>query len=128
MGPHTDAKAAIEQALNDYYFPGIYRGDIRLLADVFHPGTLLFGDVQGQPYAKTLAEYLDGVSRRVSPADSGQPYETQIIRIDAVNSIAVVTVRVQMYAFNYYDFLSWHHLDGRWRIVNKLLTHVDDGS
>ncbi len=31
-----------------------------ILGHVFNKGTLLFGDVKGQPYAKTLDEYLDG--------------------------------------------------------------------
>jgi hypothetical protein len=128
MNANEHAQAAIEQALKDYYFPGIYRGDVGLLAQVFHPGTLLFGDVNKQPYAKTLAEYLDGIAHRVSPAESGQPYKTEIVRIEVVNSIAVATVWVRMYAFNYYDILSWNQIEGRWLIVNKLLTNVDPGN
>lgn len=128
MKSNEHAQAAIKQALNDYYFAGIYRGDVSLLAQIFHPGTLLFGDVNGKPYAKTLAEYLDGIASRVSPADSGQPYETEIVRIEVVNSIAVATVWVRMYAFNYYDMLSWNQIEGRWLIVNKLLTNVDTGN
>ncbi|MBD0257852.1 MAG: nuclear transport factor 2 family protein [Cytophagales bacterium] len=119
------ATAAIEQALNWYYFQGIYDGNVALLEQVFHPGTLLFGDVKGQPYAKTLAEYLDGVAHRTSPHDSGKPYETEIIRIDVVNTIAVAKVRVKMYEFNYYDLLSFHELEGKWLVVNKMLTHVE---
>ncbi len=45
---------AISQALEDYYFKGIYEGDINTLGNIFNPGTLLFGDVKGQPYAKHL--------------------------------------------------------------------------
>ncbi len=119
------ATAAIEQALQWYYFQGIYDGNVALLGQVFHPGTLLFGDVNGRPYAKTLAEYLDGVARRTSPRDSGKPYETEILRIDVINSIAVAKVRVKMYEFNYHDLLSFHQIDGKWLIVHKMLTHVE---
>src|SRR5262249_50003502 len=56
----TDS-AAIAQVLEKVYFPGIYEGDVVLLRTIYHPGTLLFGDVKGQPYAKTLDTYLDGV-------------------------------------------------------------------
>ncbi len=130
MKTHADKtteeeKAAIEQALNDYYFRGIYEGNVALLSEVFHPGTLLFGDVKGQPYAKPLAAYLDGVAHRTSPKDSGKPYDTEIIRVDVVNSIAVAKVRLTMYEFNYHDLLSFHKLDGKWLIVNKMLTHVE---
>jgi hypothetical protein len=120
-----EERAAIEQALEGYYFKGIHEGNVALLRQVFHPETLLFGDVKGRPYAKTLAAYLDGVAHRVSPKDSGQPYQTDIIRIDVINSIAVATVRVAMYEFNYFDFLSFHKVDGKWLIVNKMLTHVE---
>jgi hypothetical protein len=125
MKTNEDASAAIEQALKGYYFQGIYDGNVELLKQVYHPGTLLFGDVKGQPYAKTLDQYLEGVAQRTSPKDSGKPYETEIIRIDVINSIAMAEVHVKMYAFNYYDFLSFHKLDGKWLIVNKMLTHVE---
>ncbi len=125
MKTDEQARAAIEEALNAYYFRGIYEGNVELLAQVFQTGTAVQGDVKGQPYAKTLAQYLDGVAHRTSPQDSGKPYQTEVLRIDVINSIAVAAVRVKMYDFNYYDFLSFHQIDGRWLIVNKLLTHVE---
>src|ERR1700729_3473017 len=78
---------AIAQALEDYYFKGIYEGNVNTLGNIFNPGTLLFGDVKGQPYAKTLVQYLDGVANRQSPKDSGKPFKGDIISIDVVNSI-----------------------------------------
>src|ERR1700686_1547553 len=92
---------AITQSLDDYYFKGIYEGDINTLGYVFNPGTLLFGDVKGQPYAKTLDQYFDGVAHRQSPKDSGKPFKGIIISIDVVNSIAAAKVHVKMYEFNY---------------------------
>jgi hypothetical protein len=84
----------------------------------------LFGDVKGQPYAKTLDQYLDGVAHRQSPKDSGKPFKGTIISIDVVNSIAVARVRVKMYDFNYDEFLSFHKIDNRWLIVNKMISDV----
>lgn len=115
---------AITQSLEDYYFKGIYEGNINSLGKVFYPGTLLFGDVKGQPYAKTLDEYLEGVAHRQSPKDSGKPFEGTIISIDVTNSIAVAKVHVKMYEFNYDEFLSFHKIDGRWLIVNKMISDV----
>ena len=57
---------AIAQALEQYYFKGIYEGDINTLNNVYNPGTLVFGDVKGESYAKTLDQYLDGVKNRQS--------------------------------------------------------------
>ena len=116
---------AIAQVL-DHYFTGIYEGDVVLLGTVYHPGTLLFGDVKGQPYAKTLAVYLDGVKNRQSPKDSGKPFKGEIDAIDVINSIAVAKVRVIMYEFNYHEFLSFHKIDGRWLIVNKMISDVNE--
>ena len=118
--------SAISKALENYYFKGIYEGDINLLGNIFYPGTLLFGDVKGQPYAKTLDQYLDGVKNRQSPKDSGKPFNGEILAIHVTNSIAIAEVKVKMYAFNYHEFLSFHKIDGKWLIVNKMITDVKE--
>src|ERR1700754_952115 len=120
---HQD-QAAISNALENYYFKGIYEGNLDLMDKIYHPGTLLFGDVKGQPYAKTLEQYLDGVKNRQSVKDSGKPFKGTVISIDVINSIAVAKVHVKMYDFNYDEFLSFHKIDGRWLIVNKMITDV----
>lgn len=117
-------KAAITQALENFYFKGIYEGRVDLLRQVFNKGTLLFGDVKGQPYAKTLDQYLDAVANRQSPKDSGKPFKGAIASIRIVNTIAIAEVTVKMYDFHYQDFLSFHKLDGQWLIVNKMMSDV----
>ncbi len=120
----TKDSLAISQVLENYYFKGIYEGDVAMLGSTFNPGTLLFGDVKGQPYAKTLDQYLDGVKNRQSPKDSGKPFKGTIISVDVVNSIAIAKVHVKMYDFNYDEFLSFHKINNRWLIVNKMITDV----
>jgi Putative lumazine-binding len=122
----TQDSLAITQALEDYYFKGIYEGDIHTLGNIFNPGTLLFGDVKGQPYAKTLDQYFDGVAHRQSPKDSGKPFKGTIISIGVINSIAVARVQVKMYDFNYDEFLSFHKIGNRWLIVNKMISDVKE--
>ena len=117
--------AAITSILEDYYFKGIYEGNLDLLNQVYYTGTLLFGDVKGQPYAKTLDQYFDGVKNRQSPKDSGKPFKGEIISVEVVNTIAIVEVKVKMYDFNYHEYLSFHKLDGRWLIVNKMISDVN---
>ena len=126
MDNEMQNKAAIKDALENYYFKGIYEGRLDLLQKIYHPGTLLFGDVKGQPYAKTLDQYLDGVKNRQSPKDSGKPFKGEILSVTLVNSIAVAEVKVKMYDFNYYELLSFHKLDGRWLIVNKMISDVSE--
>ena len=116
---------AIASALENYYFEGIYEGNLDLLSKVYNANTLLFGDVKGEPYAKTLNQYLDGVKNRQSPKDSGKPFKGEILSIRIINSIAIAEVKVKMYDFNYYEFLSFHKLAGRWLIVNKMISDVN---
>ncbi|WP_230715617.1 nuclear transport factor 2 family protein [Flavobacterium sp. JAS] len=118
--------AAITDVVENYYFKGIYEGDEMLLGSIFHPGTLVFGNVKGQPYFKTVDLYLDGVKNRQSPKDSGKPFKGQILNIKVVNSIAIAEINVKMYDFNYRDFLSLHKIDGQWLIVNKMLTDLSE--
>ena len=126
MKDNRQDSLAITQALENYYFKGIYEGNIETLANIFNPGTLLFGDVKGQPYAKTLNQYLDGVKNRQSPKDSGKPFKGTIISIDVINSIAIAKVNVKMYEFNYDEFLSFHKIDNHWVIVNKMITDMPE--
>ena len=116
--------AAIKNAIENNYFKGIYEGDVRILGSIFYPGTLVYGDVKGQPYFKTVDLYLDGVKNRQSPKDSGKPYKGEILDIRVVNSIAVAEINLKMYDFNYRDFLSFHKINGKWLIVNKMLTDL----
>ena len=124
METKQENSSAITRVLQDYYFKGIYEGDIDLLDKVYYSGALVFGDIKGAPYAKTLDQYLDGVKNRQSVKESGKPFVTKIISIDVVNSIAVAKLHVKMYDFNYHEFLSFHQISGRWVIVNKMLTDV----
>src|ERR1700712_2296297 len=117
---------AIKQALENYYFKGIYAGDLDALHKVYYPGTLVLGDVKGQPYFKTLEQYLDGVKTRQSPKDSGKPFKGEVLSISLVNSIAVAEVKVKMYDFYYHEYLSFHKLEGKWLIVNKMITDTSN--
>jgi hypothetical protein len=124
MNDYSTDSAAIARVLDSAYFKGIYEGDVSLLGSTFYGNTLLFGDVDGKPYYKTLAQYLDGVKNRQSPKDSGKPFKGEITSIEIVNSIAVARVHVKMYDFNYSELLSFHRLDGKWVIVNKMISDV----
>jgi hypothetical protein len=126
MENNKQDSAAITLALENYYFKGIYEGNLELLNQIYYTSTLLFGDVKGQPYTKTLDQYLDGVKNRQSPKDSGKPFKAEILSIRVDNSIAVAEVKVKMYDFNYHEFLSLHRLNGKWLIVSKMITDISD--
>ncbi len=126
MENSLEDKLKITQALESFYFKGIYEGDLNSLKNILNPGALLFGDVKGIPYKKTLDQYLESVKNRQSPKDAGKPFEGAILAIDIINSIAIVKAHVKMYEFEYDEFLSFHKIDGRWVIVNKMISDVAD--
>lgn len=123
MNTYNENATAISAVLADY-FTGVFNGDTGLLSSIFHPQTLVSGDVNGQPYFKTLDQYLDGVKSRKSPQSLNEKFKMEILSIEIINSIAVAKVHLPMFEFNYYDLLSLSKIDGRWVIVNKLLTNV----
>lgn len=124
MKTSKEDKTSIVKGLENYYFKGIYEGNVSLLKQIFNEGTLLYGDIKGEPYAKTLDQYLNNVQNRQSPRDSGTLFKGEIIAIKIVNSIAIAEVKIKMYDFIYYDLLSFHKIEGKWLIVNKMLTDV----
>lgn len=120
----TEEKA-IKNAIEQLYFKGIYEGNTELLKEIFYKDALLFGDIKGVPYYKTATQYIEGVGRRISPEKSGKDFKPAIISMDVINTIATVKLNVKMYDFNYYNFITFHKIDGKWLIVNKTLTDVE---
>jgi len=116
---------ALITALLMGYFNGIYTGDVTALKSIFHPQALIAGDINGQPYFKTLDQYLEGVKNRKSPKELGEAFKMKIISLEIINNTAVAKTQVPIFEYNYYDQLSLVIIDGKWVIVNKLLTHVN---
>jgi len=113
------------QAVVQSYFEGIYNGDDAQLKEVFHSEALLFGDIKGIPYFKTVTEYIDGVKIRKSPEDLGEEFKMEISSIEKLGNNALVKAQLPMLGYNYFDFLSLAKINGEWKIVNKLFTHVE---
>jgi len=124
MKTNPTPEAEIRNVIENYYFKGIYEGNTELLTKAFYKGALLFGDVNGVPYFKTADQYIEGVGNRVSPEKSGKDFKAVILSIDIINSIATAKLNVRMYNFNYYNFITFNKIDGKWLIINKTLTNV----
>jgi hypothetical protein len=114
----------IEQVLGAYC-EGIYSGNVSQLRSAFHASAILWGEVKGQPYHRSLDEYLTVVCNRQSPEALGESYGMKILAMEIQGSIAVAKVRCRMLAYNYTDFLSLLYQDNRWGIVAKLFTHLE---
>lgn len=119
MGDHEEVIAAVSE-----YCQGVYRGDIALLRKVFHPKAALFAEVRGQPYYRTLDDYLAVVANRASPQAGGESFRMKPVTIEVTHEIAFAKVSCPMYDYRYVDYLSFVRQDGEWRIVNKLFTDI----
>ena len=106
------------------YFEGIFYGDIAKLENCFHDNAYLYGDIKGVDYLKSAKAYLEGVKNRQSPKDLNETLKMKIIGIDIMGKIAMAKLHVPMLGHNYYDYLSLTKIDGDWKIVNKIFTHV----
>ncbi|WP_026210396.1 nuclear transport factor 2 family protein [Flexithrix dorotheae] len=107
------------------YFEGLFTGNVEKLRESFHPDTILYGDINGNEYQKPLEEYLQGVQNRKSPAELGEANRMETVSLEILGNTAMAKLHVPMLGFNYYDFLSLAIVEGKWKIVNKVFTHVE---
>lgn len=112
-------------AVLDEYFAGIYSGDVERLRSAFHPSAVLWGEIKGAPYHKALEDYLDAVRNRTSPRELGESFGMEPISIEVQGNMALAKVRCPMLGYNYVDFLSLLHQNGKWAIAAKVFTHVE---
>lgn len=113
-------------ALLQRYFDGLYRGDVDLLAQVFHPQARLYGEVGGQLLLRDVEPYLQVVATRASPQSRGEAQRMELVALRIDGAVALATARCDMLGFNYLDQLSLLKHDGRWSIVAKLYTHLEN--
>ncbi|MEO2052898.1 MAG: nuclear transport factor 2 family protein [Allomuricauda sp.] len=106
------------------YFDGLFFGDIDKLKKAFDAECVLFGDINGESYRKSLEDYLAGVKNRKSPSELKETFKMEILAIEVLGHMAIAKLHVPMLGYNYYDFLSLTEIDGEWKIVNKLFVHV----
>ena len=120
---YTKEVELIHQVITDY-FDGIYTGNIETLKRIFHPQSMLFGDIDGVPYLKSIDDYLIGVKNRKSPKELGQDNKMDIISVEILNNIAYAKLYVPMFEYHYYDYLSFSKIENMWIINNKTFTHA----
>ena len=106
------------------YFDATWRGDVAQLRTVFDPRAIVAGEVNGQPYYKTIDEYLAGVASRKSPAERGEKVEMELLMLDVQQNIATAKLHVRMLGFNYYNYFSIMRQQEKWLVITKTLTNV----
>ena len=109
----------------DRYFALMYDNDVSRFDQVFAPTAQLHGLRDGELQLIPAADYRNRLAGRPSPQSKNAPRLQEVLLVDfASPTQAVVKVRVRIDAQQYLDQLSWHRIDGAWRITAKSF-HVE---
>jgi hypothetical protein len=117
---HQSLVAAVQK-----YFDTMFDSDVGRFDEVFAPTAHLHGIRDGSLRILPAAEYRKLLVANPSPKSKKAPRQQEILLIDfASRSQALVKVRVRIDTILYVDYLSYHHIDGAWRVTAKSF-HVE---
>ena len=107
------------------YFDGLYRSDVSILSNVFHPEARYSCATEGALTCLGTDQYLPMVKQRQSPASRNEPRSDRIISIEFAGPVtAFVRAECAIGPKHFTDFLSFVLLNGRWQIIAKVF-HFD---
>ncbi len=116
----TDATSQIEGLLKDY-FDGLYDCDVKKLARVFHPRAIYATADEETPLVRSMDEYFEVISERISPASRIEKRCDFVDHIEvAGENTARAKVRCSIGNRDFVDFLSCVRVDGSWQIIAKV--------
>ena len=113
---------AVEPLLEavERYFALMYDNDVARFDSVFAPSAQLHGLRDGELKLIPAAVYRNNLAARPSPQSKNAPRLQEVLLVDfASPTQAIVKVRVRIDTQQYLDHLSWHCIDGAWRITAK---------
>ena len=115
VATHKSLIAAVEQ-----YFDTMFDSDVGRFDQVFAPSAQLHGLRDGNLRILPVAEYRKLLASSSSPKSKNAPRHQEILLVDFASPCqALVKVRVRVDAILYLDYLSFHLIDGAWRITAK---------
>ena len=104
------------------YFEGLHHGDVNKLKSLFHTDTWL----KAPGIRRSLTQWLADVATRPAPVQLSNPQAFKILSIDVVQDQAMTKVHCPLFDYNYVDFLGLLKEEGRWRIVTKMYTDIEE--
>jgi hypothetical protein len=115
ISAHTGLLAAV-----DAYFETMFDADLDRFDRLFAPTANLHGLRDGALRVLPAAEYRKVLAAKPSPKARGAPRQQELLMLDfAATDQALVKVRVRIAETLYVDYLSFHRLDGAWRVTAK---------
>ena len=107
------------------YYDGLYHCDVELLQSVFHRDAHYHTTSGGAHLHYDIPAYMDVISKRTPPAQTGDAYGYDIESIRfAGGDTALAILKCEMMGKRFTDFLSFIRDDGEWRIIAKVF-HYD---
>lgn len=104
------------------YFEGLHRGEVEKLRAIFHPDAFL----KAPGLRRSLDQWLDAVANRSVPEQQGRPFHYKLLSIEIIKDQAMVKLECPLFDHRYVDYLGLLKEDGRWLIVNKMYTDLQD--
>lgn len=109
-------------ALVNNYCDGLHHGDVSKLRAIFHPDAFL----KAPGLRRSLEKWLAAVANRPVPVKQGRPYEFKLLSIEIIKNQAMVKLNCPLFDHLYVDFLGLLKENGRWLIVNKMYTDLQE--
>jgi hypothetical protein len=102
------------------YFDLMFDSDVSHFDLVFAPSAQLHGLREGNLRLLPALEYRKALAAGPSPKSKNAPRRQEILLMDFASlTQAIVKVRVRIDTLLYLDYLSYHCIDGEWRITAK---------
>ena len=118
MPDHAACQSLLDAV--ERYLDLMFDGDVSRFDDVFAPTAQLHGLRDGNLRRLSAQEFKDALAAGPSAKSKNAPRLQEVLLVDfASPTQALVKVRVRMDATQYLDYLSYHRIDGAWRITAK---------
>lgn len=102
------------------YFDLVYDGDVARFDQVFRPTAQLHGYWNGEMTLLSAQAFKESLVNRPTPKSLDAQREDAILLVDfASDDQALTKVRVRTTAAVFIDYLTWHRIDGDWRVTSK---------
>src|ERR1700740_2663466 len=123
MNAHPAPEPLLEAV--ERYFALMYDNDVARFDSVFAPSAQLHGLRDGELKLIPAGVYRSNLAARPSPQSKNSPRLQEFLRVDVASPAKpIVKDRLRIDAQQYLDYLSWHCIDGTWRITAKSF-HVE---
>jgi hypothetical protein len=115
LATHRSLLAAVER-----YFQTMFDSDLDRFDQVFAPTAQLHGLRDGNLRILPAVDYRGLLASNPSPKSKNAPRQEEVLLVDfASPSQALVKARVRIDAILYVDYLSFHLIEGAWRVTAK---------